>query len=43
MSSVRLRKGRREITGRIMSLTRALAQAVKEAARLLCGKEGGKR
>lgn len=33
-SSVRLRKGSSDIMGRIMSLTRALAHAVNEAARL---------
>jgi len=40
VSSVRLRKGSREITGRMMSLTRAFAQAVKEAARLSCENAG---
>jgi hypothetical protein len=33
-SRLRERKGRREISGRIMSETRELAHAVKEAARL---------
>jgi hypothetical protein len=33
-SRLRDRKGRSEITGRMMSDTRAFAQAVKEAARL---------
>jgi NTP pyrophosphatase (non-canonical NTP hydrolase) len=38
-SRLRERKGSNEMMGRIMSETRELAHAVKEAARLVCVRE----